>query len=596
MKLAALAVVSLMYIHNVGVWEARMAERGAGATPLRILHVEDDPDDTTLLERHLRRSGISATLVRQDNRGGILAALRESRFDLVLCDYNLPELPEGEAVALLQVEAPELPVIVLTGTIGEERATDLMRGGVRDLVLKDRLDRLASTISRSLEDAEERNRRRAAEARVEFLAYSDPATGLPNANVLSDEIQSRLGAGGRFTLLVLGIDRLADIRHTLGHAVASVLLLEVARRALGADARFSVRRLDTDRLACVVDEVDDGALGDLVEAVRGRVETPLWLDGFQVHVTIHVGAARAPDHATERESLTRCACVALEVAQRSTHALAMYQPERDPYSARRLQLLADLREAVYGRRLFMLYQPRVSLADGRIRGAEALCRWVHPVRGFVPPDEFIPLAESSGLIHEVTALALDTALDTCQGWWARGLRLNVAVNLSARDLIHAELPIRVAGMLERRDLPPAALHVEITESAIMQDPKRAHGTVEALRALGVSIAIDDFGVGYSSLAYLRTFPIQSLKIDKSFVCAGILDSRDQVIVRSTIDLGHRFGLEVVAEGIEDAGAVARLREWGCDSGQGYFFGRPMASDALVAMADAPSPWAVSEPA
>jgi EAL domain-containing protein (putative c-di-GMP-specific phosphodiesterase class I) len=258
----------------------------------------------------------------------------------------------------------------------------------------------------------------------------------------------------------------------------------------------------------------------------------------------------------------------------------LYDPDRDQNSPRRLALAAELRRAIDDGLLEVFYQPKVSVSTGEVVGAEALVRWLHPRHGLLLPDEFIPLAESTGLIHPLTAFVLGAGLRQAAAWRTRGIDLNIAVNISARNLLDDDLPGNVAALLAAADVRPAALTLEITEDSIIVDPQRSLAVLGQLHADGIRLAIDDFGTGYSSLSYLKQLPVDEVKIDKSFVMNMALDESDATIVRSTIDLGHNLGLSVVAEGVETVEAFDQLLQGGCDIAQGYLFSRPVPAVAF----------------
>ncbi|MGH9268643.1 MAG: putative bifunctional diguanylate cyclase/phosphodiesterase, partial [Acidimicrobiales bacterium] len=294
-----------------------------------------------------------------------------------------------------------------------------------------------------------------------------------------------------------------------------------------------------------------------------------------------------PENGDEPDILLQRADVAMYAAKANRNGFELYAAEADPYSPRRLALVSELREAVQHRQLNLHYQPKCEIATGRVTGAEALLRWPHPRHGQVPPDEFIPIAEQTGAIRPLTLFVVGESLAQCRLWREQGLDLDVAVNLSARSLVDAELPDQVDGLLAASGLPPSILTLEITESSLMADSGRALGVLSRLRDLGVRLSIDDFGTGYSSLSYLKRLPVSEVKIDRSFVVGLADDDNDMVIVRSIVDLGHNLGLTVVAEGVEDSGSWARLRELGCDLAQGYLISPPQPPAQLGAVLAGP---------
>ncbi|HET7170415.1 MAG TPA: EAL domain-containing protein [Gaiellales bacterium] len=420
---------------------------------------------------------------------------------------------------------------------------------------------------------------------IEHQALHDSLTDLPNRTLFHDRVDQALRAarraGGSVCVMLIDLDRFKEVNDTLGHASGDVLLQEVARR-LRTPVRESdtVARLGGDEfgvLASGVATADDAIV--LAEKLREAVAKPIAVGGLSLEVDSSIGIAVAPDHGADVETLIRHADVSMYVSKR-THSPAVYSPETDHHSRVRLTLVADLRRALERGELIVYYQPQACATTGAVRTMEALVRWEHPVHGLLAPDQFVPLAEQTGLIRPLTLYMLDAALRQCAVWRNAGYDLAVAVNVTGRDLLDLHFPEQVAAAIERAGVVPEALELEITETTIMTDAARARAVLEALSALGVRLAIDDFGSGHSSLGYLKRLPIDVLKIDRSFVMNMAQRTDDAVIVRSTIDLGHNLGLQVVAEGVETEEALAWLTELGCDSVQGYFLGRPQPTDAV----------------
>jgi EAL domain-containing protein (putative c-di-GMP-specific phosphodiesterase class I) len=309
-----------------------------------------------------------------------------------------------------------------------------------------------------------------------------------------------------------------------------------------------------------------------------------------------VGVALFPEHGDDVDTLLQRADVAMYLAKEDRSGCELYRADRDEYSPHRLALASELRRALDERELILHYQPKADLSDGRIVGVEALVRWQHPEHGLLSPDQFVPLAEATGLIRELTLRVLDEALRQQRAWRDVGIDIRVAVNLSARDLYDLTLPATTARLLATHDVPPTALELEITESVIVADPMRARAILSRLSEMGVVLAIDDYGTGYSSLGYLKRLPIDEMKIDRSFVMQMADDRNDAAIVRSTVELGRNLGLRVVAEGVETAAAWAHLKALGCDFAQGYYLSKPVPAGeiaALVATAAATPPHAAN---
>jgi len=420
------------------------------------------------------------------------------------------------------------------------------------------------------------------EATIRDLAYRDAVTGLPNRAAFSESATTRfaqLSAGEAAAVLVIGIDNFRYVTQTLGHHFADRLLREVALRLAATHGHASLARIGNDQFAVFVERAAQAGAAGL--ALVQALESPFRVDDQIVDLGGSVGLVEHPLHGADVATLLQRAEIALGVARRTRNALVTYEPGFDQSPAR-LSLLGELRRAVEGNQLVLYYQPKLDLRSGEPAYVEALVRWIHPTRGFVPPDEFIPFAEQTGYIRVLTQWVVDAALRQCAAWQARGIGLRMCINVSARDLLSDDLPTRLAALLEELALDPGLVWLEITESAIMDDPVRAEQTIAALDALGLHLSIDDFGTGYSSLAYLKRLPVDELKIDKSFVLAMDRDENDATIVRSTIELGHNLGLSVVAEGVDSAASLAMLTDWGCEVAQGFHICRPLPPAELEA--------------
>jgi len=318
----------------------------------------------------------------------------------------------------------------------------------------------------------------------------------------------------------------------------------------------------------------------VAKAILEKVEQPFLLSGLRVDVRPRIGIAMFPQHSTTAPGLMQCAETALIKARRTKQSFVMYSAEQNQAPRQALRL-SELRQAIVRDQLFLLYQPKVNLKSGAIAGLEVLTRWQHPEHGLILPDEFIPLAERTGLIIPLALWVLHRSLVQCRKWSDLGIDLGVAVNLSMWNLEALELPEQIAGLLKGVGVAPRKLELEITESVIMDDPHRVMRTMKAIKDLGVTFTIDDFGTGYSSLAHLKKFPVTCIKIDKSFVRNMETDKDDAVIVRSLIELAHNLGLKVVAEGVETVEAKEMLKEYGCDEAQGYYFSRPVPTSDIT---------------
>jgi diguanylate cyclase (GGDEF)-like protein len=423
---------------------------------------------------------------------------------------------------------------------------------------------------------------------IEYRALYDELTGLPNRTLFRDRIEQAIltarRAGTSVAVMLIDLDRFKEINNALGHDTGDLLLQELGAR-LGAELRASetFARLGGDEFGILLQTAAAADATLLGTRIQIALETPFALRGLPLEVAASIGVAVYPDHGEDVDTLLQHADVAMYVAKESHAGTAVYDAEQDTNDADRLALAGELRRAIENEELVVHFQPKAELESGRILGTEALVRWQHPERGFIPPNEFIPIAERTGLIKPLSRYVLAAAIDQCAAWQAAGFDLHVAVNLTIPDLLELELPDRIAALLEEKSVRPEQLELEITESTILADPFRVRVVLNRLNEMGLRLAIDDFGTGYSSLAYLRNLPVHAIKIDRSFVMGMSEDASDATIVRSTIDLAHNLGLEVVAEGVESQEVWDALRAQGCSLAQGYFISKPALPADLAAL-------------
>jgi len=429
--------------------------------------------------------------------------------------------------------------------------------------------------------------RRVQEQTLEQIASYDSLTGLPNRWSLQLKLEETVAKASRensrFCLALLDLDGFKEVNDTLGH-YAGDHLLHLLKPRLESVIRPGdfVARLGGDEFAFVFDPIlRDGEEVILAKQLRQAIMQPFDIDSTQIQIGGSVGLSIYPDHGDEPGELLRRADVAMYQAKRNMTGYALYDAERDPYGPRRLSLINDIRQAIDNGDLVLYYQPKVETQSCKMCGVEALVRWQHPIHGFIPPNEFIPLCEVSDIIHTLTDYVMRQALRDVAQWRQHGHDVKVAVNISARDLMDHALPNRVSAVLKETRATANMLQLEITENDLMHDPDRAKTTVQALCDMGVGLCIDDFGTGYSSLSYLKHLRVQELKIDQSFVRDILEDENDAVIVRSIIDLAHSLGLNVTAEGVESAEVLDVLSKYGCKQVQGYHILRPAPGDKLL---------------
>jgi diguanylate cyclase (GGDEF)-like protein len=418
----------------------------------------------------------------------------------------------------------------------------------------------------------------------EHQALHDALTGLPNRSLFHDRAQQAILAARRqrhgVAVMLVDLDRFKEVNDTLGHHVGDLLLKEIGPRLQGVLRESdTVARLGGDEFGVVLAELADPAEVEVVaERITAALRRPIVTETLRLDVEGSMGIALYPDHGNDADTLLQRADVAMYIAKSTPDGYATYRPDQDHYSPQRLGLVGDLRQVVADGQLLVYYQPKVWLPSMSLAGFEALARWQHPDQGLIPPDEFVPLAEQTGIIKPLTLLVLERSLRQCRRWHNAGHHVGVAVNLSARTIHDPEFPGCVERLLKAYQLDPRWLTLELTEGAVMADPARSMETLSRLQAMDVELSIDDFGTGYSSLAYLKRLPVHELKIDRSFVMNMANDDNDAVIVRSTIELGQNLGLRVVAEGVETAEVRDQLTVMRCDAAQGYLLSRPIPAD------------------
>ena len=505
---------------------------------------------------------------------------------------------EQVQLALLAITALGLALFAVGSTLLARRITTPLRSlvGVADQISRGDYEQAVPAsrqkdeigdLARAFEHM--RTSIKTQQTEIRQLAYWDRLTGLPNRtqfrDVLKQGIEEGLSQGGgkALTVIMLNIDRFKHVNDVLGYAFGDRLLTAVAQR-LQAEIHSEhdlVARLSGDEFAVLLSGVE--AVDALVTAQRiaKSFELPLKLEDQTVDLSAGIGLASWPVHASDADVLLSRAEIAMYAAKRKTTGIQVYEAALDTSSAQTLSLLTELRYAVDHGQLRLFLQPKLRLADNAVVAAEALVRWQHPERGLVPPMQFIPFAEQTGFVRQLTLWMFEEVARELPRLQREGHPMRVAINLSTRDLLDQDFPAKLDALLAKHGVATSAFCLEITESAIMDDPQRAEATLNRLSERGFKLSIDDCGTGYSSLAYLKRLPVDELKIDKSFVMGMEDDESDAKIVRSTIDLAHNLGLSVVAEGVENQAILDKLTALNCDEAQGYYMSKPIPLDAFI---------------
>jgi diguanylate cyclase (GGDEF)-like protein len=432
------------------------------------------------------------------------------------------------------------------------------------------------------------------ESKIMDLANLDPLTRLPNRTLFRDRLQQAIRAtkrgGPMVSVMIMDLDRFKEINDILGHHVGDLLLQEVARRLQSIATRDydTVARVGGDEFAILMATDVEGAQF-VANNLLSALDQPILLEGQEIIINASIGISHCPEHGDELNTLLRFADLAMYAAKKNNAGYVTFDSSLDQQSLQHLSLMAELHHAIKQDELVLYYQPKVELATGSISHVEALVRWIHPRRGLITPDEFVPFAEHTGFIRVITQRVIEHALRQQRAWQEAGVELTVSINISARDLFIPKLPASLAKLMMTYGVPPQCLLLEITESSIMADPQGALNILNELHGMGLRLSVDDFGTGYSSLAYLKKLPISELKIDKSFVTNMENNRDDTIIVRSTIDLAHNMGLTVVAEGVENQATWEMLHALGCDFLQGYYVSRPLPAKELLQWVET-SPW------
>ena len=559
---------------------------------LNILLAEDSEDDAYLMSQYLRRLGVEFTLERVETAAELSAAFSRQSWDLVISDYRMPKFSGLAALKLVREHDKELPFIIVSATIGEEIAVETMRAGANDYVMKNNLARLLPAIQRELHDASKRADSRAAnkaqQQKLDYLAYYDTVTGLANRSLFLERATHYLNhasaAGRKLAVVMIDLERFKSINDELGRPAGDALLRQVTEwlTLQAGDAKL-LARVGPDHFAMVLPQWSQNQdVPLLLDAMRQAFMNHAFrLNNAEFRVAFKSGIAIFPDDGADADALLKHAEAALKKAKADGEPYLFYVKAMTAAISETLTLENQLRQALEREEFVLYYQPKVDLVTGRITGAEALIRWNDPRTGLVPPGRFIPILEETGLIHDVGRWALQQAVNQYLRWDRAGLAVGrIAVNVSPIQLRHRHFVSEIKQVTGIDVRAPGGLELEITESVIMEDVSHSISTLKAIRGMGVSIAIDDFGTGYSSLSYLAKLPVDSLKIDRSFVIDIDSGAAGLALVSTIITLAHSLKLRVVAEGVETDEQLRLLKSLCCNEMQGYLFSKPVPSDVF----------------
>jgi len=554
---------------------------------LKVLIVDDSENDTLLLVRHLKKGGFNPNYLRVESREGLRDALISEPWDIVITDHNLPGFNSSASLDVIKGYDLDIPVIIVSGTIGEEVAVTAMQGGAADYIMKDNLARLVPAINRELKEFDTRRAKQRAEQALQHMVYHDPLTNLVNRTLFRDRLEQALvrsnRSGSKVALLLVDLDRFKVTNDSLGHDMGDLLLKEISRRLIEvARQEDTVARFGGDEFMIIIEGCsDETEAGTYAQQILDKISAPVNLLGNEIFISASIGIALSSSNLTS-EAVIKHAAIAMDRAkEKGKNIFQYYSPEMNAKARVRMTLESGLHHALERNELKLYYQPQIDTRTNQLAGAEALLRWKHPKIGMIPPGEFIGLLEETGLIISVGKWVIETACSQWQAWRKAGIVSQdtaISVNISSYQFKSVSLLEDVANALANSGLSPECLELEITESTLMEDTVVCQKLLKQLKNMGVRIAIDDFGTGYSSLSYLKKFPIDCLKIDQSFVKDVASDADDAAIATAIIGLAHNLRLTVIAEGVESKEIVDFLKQRHCDLHQGFYFSLPLPAE------------------
>jgi diguanylate cyclase (GGDEF)-like protein len=564
-----------------------------------ILIIDDEEQIRNLLKDLLSRDNDCTTVGSAEDA---LAILESISFDVVISDINMGGISGLDLVPRVLERSPDTVVVMISGQQTIDFAIEALRAGAFDYITKPLdLRHVTTAVDRALAHHELLEQKRRYEdhleelvkertAEVEHLAYHDQLTDLPNRVLFADRCAQALaiaqGKKNLVAVMLVSLDRFKKVTESLGHAAGDVVLTEAAMRLqVCVTEGDTVSRFDGDEFALLLTQINDtGALAEIALAINGAFKPPFNLGGQEVYVTTSIGISLFPFNGQDGDTILRNAGAALYRAKKQGgNNYQFYAADMNALALKRLTLEAGMRRAIENREFITYYQPVVNLASGSVVGFEALVRWQHPEMGLLLPGRFIGLAEDTGLILDIGEIVMRAACLQIRTWQDRGLgRLRIAINISARHFLQKDFLDRLVDILGETRLDPTCLELELTETTIMENTELAVRVLSQLRKLGVTVAIDDFGTGYSSLSYLKRLPIDTVKLDRSFVMGATTDPNDAALIMAIVTLAHNLRLKVIAEGVETEAQVAFLRLLRCDEAQGFIFGKPTPPEVFEA--------------
>jgi diguanylate cyclase (GGDEF)-like protein len=554
------------------------------AETIKALLIEDQLGDARLTSEMVAAvTGTPTQLSFADRLSTGMRRLAKGGIDVVLLDLGLPDSQGLATFATVYAQVSEIPIVVLTGIDDEKHGVEAVQQGAQDYLVKGQVD--GDTLLRTIRYAIERKR---SQQRIHYLAYYDSLTSLPNRRLFHDRLSQSLALARRYNrvlaVLFFDLDHFKTVNDTLGHPVGDLLLQTVAERLSCLRASDTIARLGGDEFAILLPEI---TLAEDVSAVAEKIlvalKPPFAIGGNELFTSTSMGISIYPNDGEDPETLMKNVDIAMYRAkQEGGNNYQLYSPALGAKVAERMALANRLRQALEREEFVLHYQPQVDLSSGHIVGVEALLRWRHPDLGLVAAAQFIHVAEDSGLIVPIGEWVLRSACAQMQTWHAAGLtQLSGAVNLSNGQFRQNNLLETVTRTLIDTGLDPNYLVLELTERTIMENADAAIGVLRELHARGIQISLDDFGTGHCSLSCLKSFPVDNLKIDQSFICGIPSNPDDAVITRTVIAMAHGLSLNVIAEGVETAEQLAFLRKHRCDQFQGYYFSQPVSAEAFT---------------